>query len=213
MEQLNKMYEALDLLKQLGLPISGEQLRSIKAAEGKYIDEEIVPLIEETLAPAVEKLQSDFILRVSYSKENGLQISQEEDVQEETSSTPRKGPQNRFILKVTFPDGTVISDKSGATTLLQVINKIGGERVSQVEIPILGVNLVSKEKCDNDRYSVAQYPTNDGYYVMTYSDSERKAYQIKTISKRLGLGLQVEKVRIERNQEDGLWDEPIEEEQ
>ena len=100
MEQLNKMYEALDLLKQLGLPVSGEQLRSIKAAEGKYLEDEVIPLIEETLTPVVEKLQSDFILRVSFSKENGLQISQEEDAPEDTASTTRRGPQNKFILKV-----------------------------------------------------------------------------------------------------------------
>lgn len=213
MEQLDKMYEALNLLKQLELPVSGEQLRTVKAAESKYIDEEIVPHLEEALAPLIDKLQSDFVLRVSYSKEGGLQVLRVEDAPKKAVSSTRKSPQKKFLLKVTFPDGTVFSDKKGSVTLLQVINKIGAEKAAQVEIPVMGVNLVSKKKSDNYRYSRSQYATNDGYYVMTYSALETKVKQIKMLSNQLELGLKVERVPIQWNQESELWDSDIENEQ
>lgn len=211
MEQLVKMYEALDLLKQLGLTISPEQISTLKEAENKYVQEEIIPAVKASLEPLIEKLHCDFSLKVIYKNEEGLTIEQyDQKPRIAIQAQQRKRPTSKYILKVTFPNGEVVSDRKVSNTLQKVVEYAGVERVAELDIPILGVQLVSKTKTDNPRYMAAQYDMGDGWYLMTCSTTDVKFEQIKFISSKLGLGLRLEKVLLERPADETLWEDVIE---
>ena len=55
MNKLEKMYEAIEMLEALGMPVSGEQIRSVRDMEHEYLTEEIIPLIKQELEPMVKK--------------------------------------------------------------------------------------------------------------------------------------------------------------
>ncbi len=44
MDKLNKLYEAVEMLEALGLPVSNEQWNAIDQMEKEYLREEIIPL-------------------------------------------------------------------------------------------------------------------------------------------------------------------------
>ena len=72
MDKLNKAYEAVDLLENLGLPVSNEQLNAIAEMEKDYLCNEIIPLIKQELEPLVEKMRNSFQLNLSYSMDGGI---------------------------------------------------------------------------------------------------------------------------------------------
>lgn len=60
-------------------------------------------------------------------------------------------------------------------------------------IIIMGGNLVSSILHENERYRVGQKEVEPGLYVCTYSSTDTKYEQIKTINQRLNLGLRIER--------------------
>lgn len=110
MDKLDKTYEAVDLLENLGLPVSNEQLNAISQMEKDYLSEEIIPLIKQELEPMVQKLRNQFNMTVVYTKENGLEILLSEPNMY-SSNQPhriddRKNRKKKFIIRVKFPDNT-----------------------------------------------------------------------------------------------------------
>ena len=75
MEKLNKAYEAIELLNNLGLPVSSEQQKAIQELEKDYLRQEVIPLIESEMEPLVENIKNPFQIEISYTKEEGLSIS------------------------------------------------------------------------------------------------------------------------------------------
>ena len=49
--KINKAYEALKMLKSIGITPSEEQLKAIRQMEYCYIEEEIIPLMKSELEP------------------------------------------------------------------------------------------------------------------------------------------------------------------
>jgi hypothetical protein len=111
-----------------------------------------------------------------------------------TSSEP-EGKKKKHILRVTFPNGSIIQERIVAKTLVEVVSYSGPERVALLNIYLAGVNLVSKEL--SNKYPQYQVLIQDGYYVMTLSDTPRKYQIIKTISDALNLGLAIDFISIE----------------
>ena len=74
MDKLDKAYEAVDLLENLGLPVSNEQLNAIAQMERDCLRDEIIPLIKQELEPMVQKMRNQFNMKVVYTKEKGLDI-------------------------------------------------------------------------------------------------------------------------------------------
>lgn len=66
----NRFKEAVDaiaVLKELGLPISTEQLRERRLLEDKYLSETLVPQIQEYIQNLVEDVHKSFSLIVDYN--------------------------------------------------------------------------------------------------------------------------------------------------
>jgi hypothetical protein len=99
------------------------------------------------------------------------------------------------ILRVTYPNGITIQERVVARTLVEVIRNSDPEQIAALNIYLAGVNLVTKEL--SEKYEKCQMPIQDGYYVMTLSDTPRKYQIIKTISDALNLKLTVEFISID----------------
>ncbi|MEI6556082.1 MAG: hypothetical protein WCL70_10865 [Paludibacter sp.] len=99
------------------------------------------------------------------------------------------------ILRVTYPNGIIIQERVVARTLVEVIRNSDPEQITALNIYLAGVNLVTKEL--SEKYEKCQMPIQDGYYVMTLSDTPRKYQIIKTISDALNLNLTVEFISID----------------
>lgn len=196
MKNIEKAYEAIDMLKTLGIPVSPEQLAAVQQMVNEYVCEEVLPLIEEEVKPLVENLRNDFRLEITYSEDGVLTISTCENINTPKFVASTEEPNKRqrlFIISVTFPDGQVSCKKTVWETLYDVVKYAGAKRVQQLGLVLMGTNLVSNELLSNERYRVSQKEVEPGFYLCTYSSTETKFEQIMTINRRLNLGLKIEK--------------------
>jgi len=102
--------------------------------------------------------------------------------------------QKSHILKVTYPDGRIVSERIVYKTLIDVIKNAGVFRVQELGIFLNNVNLVSETVLS--RYKSSQKSIGNGLYVMTCCDTNTKQRIIEQISEALNIGLKVEKVSI-----------------
>lgn len=200
MENLDKAYKAMAMLKELGLPVSSEQIKAIAMMESQYLRDEVIPQVTKEMEPLVEQLQNKFKLELTYSQEDGLdiQVVDKKPVQESLFNTTTNSPkrQRKYIIRVVFPDNRVSCSKMVWETLVEVVRYAGAENVMKLNIIIMGDNLVSTELNPNERYRVGQKEVEPGLYVCTYSSTDTKYDQIRKINRDLGLGLKIEKVML-----------------
>lgn len=196
MKELEKLYETINSLQELGLNLSSEQLNAVKDKEREYLDMEVIPQIKKVLEPLVAKMMSKFEINVTFDQTNGLQIVKTgKPVAQPTmfDNSRRYKTNQRYIIRVVYPDGHVDCDKHVSHTFLKLVNYAGPERVRSLNIICMGDNLVSDTK--NERYANAQYETEiEGLYLMTCSNTEKKLEYMQYISRELGLRLKFEKV-------------------
>ena len=98
------------------------------------------------------------------------------------------------ILKVETPAGKVLDYSNVSTTYCEVIQEIGPEEVSILEIKHAGVNIVSKEL--DSKYSQYQRPIGGGWYVMTNSSTQTKYQDLITICQEYGLDYKIQIVSL-----------------
>lgn len=199
MEKLQKAYEAIEILKSLGLPVSSEQMKGIAKMEREYLSEEVIPLLEGELQSLVENMKTRFQLEVTYSAEAGLDVNlidriPRQEALFQSDVEPRR--QRKYIIRVTFPDKHISCNKMVWETLMDVVRYAEPERVQNLGIIVMGGNLVSNELLENERYRVGQKEVKPGLYVNTYSSTDTKYEQIKKINRSLNLGLIIEKVML-----------------
>ena len=96
----------------------------------------------------------------------------------------------RDKIKVRFPDGRIIQPNKVFESLIEVVKYAGAENVHSLNIMCCGANLVLKDP--SPTYLNACKPLGDGWLCNTYTDTRRKYDQIKEISEKLKLGIEVE---------------------
>ena len=97
---------------------------------------------------------------------------------------------SRQKIKVTFPDGVEICHHKVVETFIEVIRKIGFDRVASVGIDVSGHPMVSKQ---HHRHGVVIWtPVGSGYFVRTHSGTSQKVQQLTKINEQLHLGLKIE---------------------
>ena len=74
-EQLQKAYEAVELLKTLDLPVSDEQLNVIAELEKKYLRELVIPSIKHNLDPFFSSFINKIKITIDFSPEEGLRTT------------------------------------------------------------------------------------------------------------------------------------------
>lgn len=201
MEKLDKAYEAVDLLENLGLPVSNEQLNAIAQMEKNYLREEIIPLIKQELEPMVQKMRNQFIMKVVYSKAKGLDILMSEPNIQSSNQTPGTDDRNyrkkKYIIRVVFPDNRVSCHKIVANTFFDVIKYAGAKNVERLGIMALGQNIITNVLHEKEQYHPYQREIEPGLYVNTFIDTDKKYEVLKTINRELTLNLSIEKVLLD----------------
>jgi hypothetical protein len=135
----------------------------------------------------VEFLSSKETYIVSEPQVQYITTSEQKDFSE---SEKRKS----HILKVTYPDGRVVSERIVHKTLIDVIQSVGVSKVQELGIFVNRINLISDTILPI--YAQAQKPIGNGLYVMTNCSTDKKQQIIEQISKAFNMGLIVEKVSI-----------------
>lgn len=88
------------------------------------------------------------------------------------------------ILVVKFPDGTTLNYSKVRRTFCEAIEKIGPEKVQNLNIKVNKYDLVSQ----SEGY-YTQHPIKHGFLVMTQTPTPKKKHLLDEISNRLNLGL------------------------
>ena len=210
MSRLSDLYKAMETLRKEGLSLNEDLEKQVREVEEDIIKKEILPVVTQTIEPALKQVQRELVLVVDYHPGEPISVSLsrktniselldakllEQDPQvEHRNGTKRRKPVERVnektILRVTFPDGKVIQDKKAKITFTETIRRIGFMKVRNIGIAFCGVPIVSNTR--DRKYGKAQVPVEGGFYVMTHSSTNDKKKQLDKISKELHLGLIVE---------------------
>ena len=211
MSRLSDLYKAMETLRKEG--VSTEDLeQKVGSLEEDIIKKEILPVVTQTIEPALKQVQRELVLVVNYHPGEPISVSLsrkaniaelldakllEQDPQvEHRDGTKRKNPVERIneksVLRVTFPDGTVIEDKKAKMTFTKTIQKLGLMRVRNLGITFCGVPIVSNTL--DKKYGKTQVPVEGGLYVMTHSSTHDKKKMLDKIAIRLGIKLIVEEI-------------------
>lgn len=210
MTKLEKLYTAIKNLEDIGYPISPEMLLEADKLEELIIKDEILPAIGKDIEPRLRQIQRPLVLVVDYNPDEPISVSlsrkknitelleakllEMDPLAEHKEGTKREKPiekvNDKTILKVTFPDGTVIADKKAKVTFAETIKRIGLMRVRGLGMTFCHVPIVSNTL--DKKYGKAQVPVGGGLYVMTHSSTHDKKKQLDKIAQELGLRLNVE---------------------
>lgn len=73
-KELKKAQEAIEMLRELDLPIGEEQQKALFELEKKYLEKEVLPSAMDDMRKKVGDLKSTFLVTLSYSETGGLQL-------------------------------------------------------------------------------------------------------------------------------------------
>lgn len=206
MTKLEQLYNSIENLKELGVQLPDKLIEETNRVEEEIIQNEVIPALSQAIDPIINQIQRELLLVIEYSPNEPLQVKmtrkrsfkitpdEEREVLNKTAQkketsytiTPHTKSKKTNLL-VKFPDGTEINNRFAYQTLCEVIEKIGPEKVQNLNIIHSGVPLVSRQ--EDDFYS--QHPVKGGFFVITHSSTATKKQQISEISKRLNLKLKV----------------------
>ena len=227
MKELDYWYDIREKLQKVGSCLNDEQENMLAECEKRYIEDSVLPPVKSQIEPLIKALKSGEVIVLDYKPGSGFDFwmlkdrqwledlkedmdhlepkMQDPGVVSEPPMSPTSqeepdiyGPATK-ILRVTFPDGTVIRDNIAKKTLAEVVRKIGVERVAKV-VEDLGLKccrhpIVSKLRCERYWYKGSQMALDDGWLLMTNSSTKSKREFLEKVSRALGLGLKVEEVR------------------
>lgn len=212
MNKLETLYKSIKGLQDLGLPLNDETLKAADELEEQLIKTEILPAMSKDIEPRLSQIQRELVLVVEYKpgspisvalsrKTNITELLDAKILEQDPQAEHKKGTKHekpieringKTILRVTFPDGTVIADKKAKITFSETIKRIGLMKVRNLGISFCHVPIVSNTL--DKKYGQAQIPVGDGLYVMTHSSTHDKKKQLDKIAKGLGIKLKVEEI-------------------
>jgi hypothetical protein len=212
MTKLETLYASIKGLQDLGLPLNDETLKAADELEEQLIKTEILPAMSKDIEPMLSQIQRELVLVVEYKpgtpisvalsrKTNIAELLDAKILEQDPQAEHKEGKKHekpieringKTVLKVTFPDGTVIADKKAKITFAETIKRIGLMKVRNLGISFCHVPIVSNTL--DKKYGKAQIPVGDGLYVMTHSSTHDKKKQLDKISQELGLRLKVEEM-------------------
>ena len=210
MTKLKELYAAINTLKSAGLNLGDDLLKQTSELEEEIIKKEILPVLTETIEPALSQVQRELVLvvdyvpneplsvRISRKRNFGIDMTDAKEIIPDPQvehnvgtikrNSIKKSP--RTNLRVTFPNGKVIENRFALETLKEVIQTVGIDKVRALNIIQCGVPLISNT-LDN-AYASSQKDVAKDWYLMTLSSTITKKQQLDKISEAYKLGLKVE---------------------
>jgi hypothetical protein len=212
MTKLEKLYASIKGLQELGLPLNDETLKAADDLEEQLIKTEILPAMSKDIEPRLSQIQRELVLVVEYKpgtpisvalsrKTNIAELLDAKILEQDPQAEHKEGKKHekpieringKTVLRVTFPDGTIIADKKAKNTFAETIKRIGLMKVRNLGITFCHVPIVSNTL--DKKYGQAQIPVGDGLYIMTHSSTHDKKKQLDKIAKDLGIKLIVEEI-------------------
>ena len=214
MSRLNKLYQTMDNLKELGLSINEDLIQEANELEEEIIKKEILPVLSKTIEPALQPVKRELVLVVDYVPGQPLSVhlsrkrnftadipdAKEIVLDPEVSHSNHGSNSNDKIergpardMTVYFPDGTIIAEKTAVETLVAVVKKIGVSKVRRVveeyNLKFCKVPVISNRR--DAKYGKSQKDLGDGWLLITHSNNPMKKSFIERVSGVLGLGLKV----------------------
>lgn len=222
MSKLEELYQSIDTLKKLGVPINKEQLRALDEFEEELIKSEVLPALSQDIAPRLNPIKRDLVLVVEYHPGEPISvalsrkakisdfidakpltpISHPVSSEEKTSPQFPKRKQTKHVeyatkgLKVTFADGFVAHYRTAIETYIASIKHIGYEQVAALGITHGGYNIVSRQKRPVEPGRIWQHES-DGWYIYANISNQTKIEDLKLISKKLNVRLLIEESKPE----------------
>lgn len=112
-------------------------------------------------------------------------------IYEEDEKVGRRGYSQKKLLRVTFPDGTVICYKNVTMTFVEALRKIGVDKLQNVHLDIYKRPIITREIYEG--FDADIKPLDNGWYVFACGDSTEKYLRLTTIIKQLEIeGMTVE---------------------
>jgi hypothetical protein len=213
MSRLGDLYKAMETLRKEGLSLNEDLERQVSELEEDIIKKEILPVVTETIEPALKQVQRDLVLVVDYHP--GMPISvalsrktnitklidakklEADPEVEHKECGPRKNRTSKIAPKtglcVYRKDGTILQEHDAATTFTSAIIEAGLVKVRELGLKFCRVNLVSTTK--DKKYGKAQREAAPGLYVLTHSSTKDKKKMLDKINTALKIGWKVEIVK------------------
>ena len=217
--KLEKLYSIIQNSKEVGVRLSDDVIRQINEAEENIIRDEILPIIGQDIEPTLSQIKRDLVLVVEYhpgepvsvALSRKTKISQIDDAKPIVANTqkvskPVKSDEAYIVaephepmktvtnhtkgLRVTFPDGTVVCNKTAIDTEIDVLRRIGFERVERAGRMRAGWPLVGKKKRPVEKGKIWQHES-DGWYIYSNTNNEQKKEDLQAISDFYHLGLRI----------------------
>lgn len=211
MSRLSKLYQAMETLASEGLELSPEQEAQLRKAEEEIIQKEILPVLTEKIEPVLGQIERELVLVVDYVPGTPLKVSlsRKRNISDvlgdavEILPDPQvshrsfgnrkrrkkdKAPKSQ--LRVYMPDDTTIEYKAEKDTFIEVIRRIGVDKVRRVGLKVCKVPIVSNTR--DVKYGKAQVPVEGGWLILTHSSTSQKKKQLDKIAKALHLNIKVE---------------------
>lgn len=217
MSRLDKLYDTMANLKELGLTINENLVKEVNELEEELIKKEILPILTKNIEPALQPVQRELVLVVDYMPGQPLSVhlsrkrnftadmpdakeivldpevkhGEHESSHNDNEDEIQRGPARD--MTVVFPDGTVIAEKKAVDTLLKVVQKIGVERVRKVvedhKLKFCKVPVISNRR--DAKYGKSQKNLGGGWLLITHSNNPMKKAFIDKVSEALHLGITV----------------------
>ena len=187
--------------------------RQVSELEEDIIKKEILPVVTETIEPALKQVQRELVLVVDYhpgmpisvSLSRKTNISELIDAKrleadpevEHKEFGPRKTKRTQIAPKtglcIRRKDGSILQEQDAATTFTSAIIEAGLLKVRELDIRFCRINVVSTTK--DKKYGNAQREAAPGLYVLTHSSTKDKKKMLDRINNALNMGWTIEIVK------------------
>lgn len=197
---LKELYSSMRTLRKAKISTSEIEAKASELEE-KLIRNKILPILSQQLTSALSEIERELVLVLDYKPGQDVKVSLSRrtnissalDAKElkmfekKAYEIPSKKKQ-KSSLRVTLPDGRILSDKPAVEILEKVIEFVGTDKVAKLKIISNGLPLIGKHK--PLKYSYRRL-SND-YFLTTNHTTIFKKNVIDSISKKLNLKISCE---------------------
>ena len=213
MSRLSDLYKAMETLRKEGLSLNEDLERQVSELEENIIKKEILPIVTETIEPALKQVQRELVLVVDYHpgmpisvslsrKTNITELIEAKRLEADPEVNhkefgPRKNKRTQITprtgLCIYRKDGSILQERDAATTFTSAIMEAGLMRVRELNVRFCGINVVSTTK--DKKYGNTQREAAPGLFVLTHSSTKDKKKMLDKINKALKMGWRIEIVK------------------
>lgn len=203
MSRLSDLYKSMETLRKEGVSTNDLE-QKVGELEEEIIKKEILPVVTETIEPALKQVQRELVLVVEYHPGEPISVALSRKAkineiigaktltqQKDTAEGPKYTKAKSVGFSVKFPDGTIFCEDKAVDTFIKSLKKIGLKRIAADEnCPMHSQYKVVDTRERTDQPKTQRYV--DGYYIFIKISNGDKIADLEIISSRFGIGLHIE---------------------